>query len=141
MRNSRIGRRGDGRRGAQMVEFALTFMIFLVLVLGIFEGGRLVWTYSTLSHAVRQGSRLAVVHGKRNPYSDNDPITAAVRAQAIGLPASDVTVSTVWADGTKRGGSIVTVTASYPITFIAAPLVFGSNGIRLTATSRATVAD
>ncbi len=38
-------RRGSGQRGAQMVEFALGFLIFLVLVVGIFEGGRLVWTY------------------------------------------------------------------------------------------------
>ncbi len=141
MRNSRIGRRGDGRRGAQMVEFALTFMIFLMLVLGVFEGARLVWTYTTLSHAARQGSLLAIVHGERNPLSDDSAITAAVRAQAIGLPANDVTVNTVWADANKGGGSIVTVTASYPITFVAAPLVFGSNGINLTATSQATVAD
>lgn len=141
MLNLQNGSRGDGRRGAQMVEFALTFLIFLVLVVGIFEGGRLVWTYTTLSHAVRQGSRLAVVHGERNPLADNDPIRDAVRAQAIGLPASDVTVDTVWSDADKAGGSVVTVTASYPIVFVASPLVFGSNGLTLTARSRATVAD
>ena len=141
MRNEKNGNRGDGRRGAQMVEFALSFLLFLVLVVGIFEGGRLVWTYTTLSHAVRQGSRLAVVHGERNPFSDDDPIRDAVRAQAVGLPSNELTVNTVWSDADKKGGSVVTVSASYPISFIASPLVFGSNGLSLTARSQATVAD
>lgn len=141
MRNSRNVNRGDSRRGAQMVEFALSFLLFLILVVGIFEGGRLVWTYTTLTHAARQGSRLAVVHGKRNPLSDDTAIIAAVRAQAVGLPANDVTVNTVWSDANKTGGSVVTVSASYPINFIASPLVFGGSGLSLTARSRATVAD
>lgn len=141
MRNQRNSNRGDGRRGAQMVEFALTFLMFLMLVVGVFEGGRLVWTYTTLSHAARQGSRAAIVHGERNPLADDAPVVAAVRAQAIGLPASDVSVNTVWSDANKAGGSVVTVTASYPIAFVASPLIFGSNGLTLSASSRATVAD
>ena len=141
MKRANDKRRGNGERGAQMVEFALGFLIFLVLVVGIFEGGRLVWTYTTLSHAARQGARYAVVHGERNPLADDTGITAAVRAQAVGLPSNGVTVNTVWSDSNKKGGSIVTVSASYPISFIASPLVFGSNGLNLTARSRATVAD
>jgi Flp pilus assembly protein TadG len=141
MRNQRNSNRGDNRRGAQMVEFALSFLLFLVLVVGIFEGGRLVWTYETLAHAARQGARVAIVHGERNPLADDTQITDAVRAQAVGLPSANVVVNTVWSDAEKKGGSIVTVSASYPISFIASPLVFGSNGMSLTARSRATVAD
>ncbi len=141
MRNLRNNNRGDKRRGAQMVEFALGFMIFLLLTIGVFEGGRLVWTYTTLSHAARQGSRLAIVHGKRNPLDSDTAITAAVKRQAIGLPSNDVTVTTVWSDADKSGGSVVTVSASYPINFVASSLVFGTNSMRLTARSRATVAD
>lgn len=141
MRNQRNSNRGDGRRGAQMVEFALTFLMFLMLVVGIFEGGRMVWTYTTLSHAARQGSRAAIVHGERNPWADDAPVTAAVRAQAIGLPASSVSVTTTWSDTDKKGGSVVTVTASYPLQFAASSLIFGSNGLSLSASSQATVAD
>ena len=140
MRHQR-NNRGDGRRGAQMVEFALSFLLFLVLVVGIFEGGRLVWTYETLAHAARQGARAAIVHGERNPLSDDSAIVDAVRAQAVGLPSGEVIVDTVWSYAEKKGGSIVTVSASYPISFIASPLVFGGNGLSLTARSRATVAD
>lgn len=141
MRKSNDKRRGNGERGAQMVEFALSFLLFLVLVVAVFEGGRLVWTYETLAHAARQGARMAIVHGERNPLADDNPIRDAVRAQAIGLPSNDLTVSTVWSDANKKGGSVVTVSASYPISFVASPLVFGSNGLSLTARSRATVAD
>ncbi len=84
---------------------------------------------------------MAIVHGERNPLNDDTAIVAAVRAQAVGLPSSDVTVNTVWSDADKKGGSVVTVSASYPINFIASPLVFGRNGLSLTARSRATVAD
>jgi Flp pilus assembly protein TadG len=141
MHNSNDRQRGNGKRGAQMVEFALGFLIFLVLVVGIFEGGRLVWTYETLAHAARQGARMAIVHGERNPLSDDDPIRDAVRAQAVGLPSNDVAVNTVWSDANKKGGSVVTVSATYPINFFASPLVFGRNGMSLTARSQATVAD
>jgi hypothetical protein len=81
------------------------------------------------------------VHGKRNPLGNDDPIAQAVRAQAVGLPSGDITVNTVWSDANKKGGSVVTVSATYPISFIASPLVFGRNGLSLTASSRATVAD
>lgn len=141
MRNKRNQFRGKGERGATMVEFALSFLLFLALVVGIFEGGRLVWTYETLAHAARQGARFAIVHGERNPLADDNPIRDAVRAQAVGLPSNDVAVNTVWSDATKKGGSVVTVSATYPISFFASPLVFGSSDLSLTARSRATVAD
>jgi Flp pilus assembly protein TadG len=141
MRKSNDKRRANGERGAEMVEFALSFLLFLILVAGIFEGGRLVWTYETLAHAARQGARFAIVHGERNPLSDDTAITAAVKAQAVGLPSADVTVNTVWSDADKKGGSLVTVSATYPLSFIASPLVFGSSGLTLTAKSQATVAD
>lgn len=127
------------RRGSTMIEFALGFLVFLMLVLGVFEGGRLVWAYTTLSHATRQAARFAIVHGERNPIDDS-AIEAKVKRYAVGLPSNQVTVSTVWEDPTKSGGSVVRVSASYPIAFVASPLVFTSQGLNLTATARGTVA-
>jgi len=45
------------QRGQSMVEFALAFPIFLLLVLGIFEFGRLFVTYSSVYLAAREGAR------------------------------------------------------------------------------------
>lgn len=49
------------QRGAALVEFALVAMIFIVLLLGIFEFGRLMFTWNSAVEATRRGARLAVV--------------------------------------------------------------------------------
>jgi Flp pilus assembly protein TadG len=49
------------QRGTTIVEFALVAMIFFLLLLGIFEFGRLMFTWNTAVEATRRGARLAVV--------------------------------------------------------------------------------
>jgi hypothetical protein len=49
------------QRGAAVVEFALVAMIFFMLLIGIFEFGRLMFTWNTAVEATRRGARLAVV--------------------------------------------------------------------------------
>ena len=46
-----------GRSGTNAIEFALTFPVFIALVLGIFEFGWFFWQKSTTIDAVRQGCR------------------------------------------------------------------------------------
>ena len=55
-----------------MVEFALFFIVFLMLSLGLMEFGLGVWTYSSITHAARAGARYAIVHGASNPIGDGD---------------------------------------------------------------------
>jgi len=75
--------------GAAIVEFSLVFMLFLVLCMGLFEMGRAMWIYTTLSHAVRQGARFAMVRGAgaMSPVTPatNAEITQVVRNNAIGF--------------------------------------------------------
>jgi hypothetical protein len=52
---------GDGR-GQALVEFALIVPLFIFMVIGIFEGGRAIYTYNALSNATREGLREAIVH-------------------------------------------------------------------------------
>lgn len=139
MKTQRQRLRG-AQSGSVMVEFALGFLLFLVLILAVFEGGRLVWAFTTLSHATRQGVRYAVVHGARNPVADTE-IETRVKNQAVGLPDASVTVSTVWEDAAKTGGSVVRVSASYPVDFVASPLIFGQDSLNLNVTARGTVAE
>jgi len=49
------------QRGAAVVEFALVAMIFFLLLLAIFEFGRLMFTWNSAVEATRRGARLAVV--------------------------------------------------------------------------------
>lgn len=49
------------RRGQSMVELALVLPIFLLMLFGLVDMGRLVYANSTLSQAARESTRLAVV--------------------------------------------------------------------------------
>jgi Flp pilus assembly protein TadG len=49
------------RRGQTVVEFALVLPIFLMLIFGLIDMGRLVYMHSTLSQAAREATRVAAV--------------------------------------------------------------------------------
>ena len=48
--------------GQTLVEFALILPIFLLLVIGFFDVGRAVFYYSSLTNAVREATRFAIVN-------------------------------------------------------------------------------
>lgn len=49
------------QRGAAAVEFAMTVLIFLALVIGVIEFSRVMFHWSTAIEATRLGARVAVV--------------------------------------------------------------------------------
>lgn len=67
-------RRRDRERGQTLVEFALILPVFILVLMGIFDLGRAVYAFNTISNASREAVRLAIV--------DQNP--AAVEAKAIG---------------------------------------------------------
>jgi hypothetical protein len=58
------------RKGQALVEFALVFPIFMLLLFGLIDGGRLVYQHSVLSQAAREGARLASVEASWMGASD-----------------------------------------------------------------------
>lgn len=50
------------RRGQALVEFALVVPLFILMMVGIFEGGRAIYTYNALSNAAREALREAIVN-------------------------------------------------------------------------------
>jgi Flp pilus assembly protein TadG len=121
--------------GQAMVELAFTLPIFLVILLGLVEGGRYVFYSETLNHAAREGARYAIIHGEHAENGaptgpPHDPTAAAVkqaiRDAAIGLQQSgDIVIpDPVYHPNNNRRGSLVTVTLTYTYTPIVA--VFGS---------------
>jgi hypothetical protein len=58
---SRFVRASD--RGQTLVEFALILPVLVILLVGIFDLGHVVWTNDALSNASREGARFAIVHG------------------------------------------------------------------------------
>ena len=63
LRSSRPARHGGRRpRGQGLIEFALVIPIFLLLLVALFDLGRAVFAYNTLTNAAREGARMAIVN-------------------------------------------------------------------------------
>ena len=98
-----------------MVEFALIAgLVFIPLVFGIIEWGRLVWSKTTITAAAREGARFAVVRGK---LSGNIADSAAVANYVIGrTQLSPITVKPTWTGDKTPAEDTVTVQVTYVYT-------------------------
>ena len=137
-------------RGQALVEFALVIPIFLLLLVAIFDLGRAVFAYNTLTNAAREGARMAIV----NQYKPS--VLAHAKSETAIVELDDPSVSvTYWYVGddgnpdTSKGQclnlvavgclAVVKFEATYrPITPIIANILFGS-GVTFTATSQLPV--
>jgi Flp pilus assembly protein TadG len=79
------------QRGVTTIEMSIVGGLFFILLLGIIEAGRLMFTWNTLNEVTRRGARLASVCSVYNP--------GAIQSAAIfngriinGLEAADVQI-------------------------------------------------
>ena len=81
-----MGVRRRDRRGQSLVEFALILLPFLMILIGLFDAGRAIYGYNTVSNAAREAARVAIVNQTQAAV-----IQAAVDSAAgLGLTAADV---------------------------------------------------
>ena len=125
---------GNRRGGHAILEFSLVFMLFLVLVLGLMEFGRALWTQQTIAHAARQAGRYATVRGAAH----KTPATAAqikqvLANQAIGLNQQQLLANTAvtWTPG-NNPGDVVQIQVQYDFQPISGSLVISSIPLRST---------
>jgi Flp pilus assembly protein TadG len=84
-------------RGGAMVEFALILPVLMIILLGILEGGLLLFNQHIITNASREGARYGIV--ARTPRRTVEEITAVVDAYCAdhlvtfgeGTPATAVT--------------------------------------------------
>lgn len=119
--------RNQSSAGATLVEAAFSLMLFLMLVFGIMEFGRLVWIYNTVSYVAREASRYASVRGSAAPApaTAND-IRQAVLKEAVGLDPSAVNVAVVWSPNNDPASAVsvtVTYTGNSLVGWIPAPAI------------------
>jgi len=74
----------SAEKGQSLVEFALVLPVLIVLLMGLFDFGRAILAYNTVSEAARNGARVAIV----NQIPGDICSVAASRAVAISLPAT-----------------------------------------------------
>ena len=85
-----FSREADGNTA---VEFGLLAPVFLLMFLGIIEFGRLLWTQSTLQHAVEAAARYAAINYPTCSSSSQTTSYAAAEVFGQTIPASDFTLT------------------------------------------------
>ncbi|MGG3468012.1 TadE/TadG family type IV pilus assembly protein [Neobacillus pocheonensis] len=117
-------------KGQSLVEFALVLPLLILLLFGIIDFARVFHVYLTMDHAGREAARAASI-GNDDTTIRN---TAVSDAASIGLTADKVAIS----PGSRSSGSKVSITITYPITFLTPVIgeIVGSLNLTDTTTMR-----
>jgi Flp pilus assembly protein TadG len=117
-------RRRQRSRGQALVEFSLAILVFLVLLMGIFDLGRGIYMYNGVSQAAREIARVTSVHPGSSLGSSSQTAAVVATQQALIPSLGDPSFSCVDIDDTPVTGAClggmrvkVTIVAAYrPIT-------------------------
>jgi Flp pilus assembly protein TadG len=119
-------RRRYGVRGQAAVEFILSLVFVFIVIVGALEMIMLVYTYTVLADAAKEGVRYAIVHGFNNGSASGPtcPCAAIDGAAGTGVvktyaqlslhDTSAMTVTVSYPDGTNTPPSRVRVQVVYP---------------------------
>lgn len=126
------------QRGLAVVEFALVLPVVLVILFGIFEFGFAFWRKQSLTAAVREGGRVAILATAQRTTRDAILAKVASYMTSVGLPpVSDYGPGCTNCPCTVSGQP-VTVFATYPANFrVLSRLEFA--GVQAVNEIRATV--
>jgi Flp pilus assembly protein TadG len=88
-----------GRKGATTVEFAIVAPVFLLLIFGIFEFGRVFMVTQLLTEAARKSARVAIVEGTTSDQikaaATNSLSIVGIKSESIGISVNDAPLDTV----------------------------------------------
>ena len=113
------------QHGIAAVESAIVAPLFMLLLLVILDGSRMIYAYGAIAHAAREGVRYAVVRGSEagqdNRRINDSPATEGQIENHIlqrSQPLDSITVTTTWSLNsqqqiTKDPGQVVTVEVSH----------------------------
>jgi Flp pilus assembly protein TadG len=118
-RRRKLFARARRARGNAAVEFALVFPLFIMLVLGIMETGRIYRVWHTIHFAVVEAARCASVNPTLCGTSAQIASYAAGQAIDLALPAGK-TAANVFTVTTASCGT--KVTATWPYQYVAVGL-------------------
>jgi Flp pilus assembly protein TadG len=133
----RLGRLWSCRQGSVITGYALSAPLFLLIVFGILDVGRLLYASYTLDNATRQAARVAAVNGadSGSPITDAE-VETLVRQKALFLRPDEVAVTVSFAPD-NRPGSAVTIETAYLFNYLLLPIAPG--GIDLGSTASMTI--
>jgi hypothetical protein len=84
--------------GQDLIEYAIIFPLLFLILVGIFDLGRVVYYYSSLTNAAREGARWGIIHP-----DDTSNISAIICNYSVGLdlgcPNPPLTIDWIDRDG------------------------------------------
>ncbi|SDP05527.1 TadE-like protein [Paenibacillus sp. yr247] len=98
--------------GQSLTEFAVILPIFLLLVCGIFDFGRLMYAYMNMNNVAQETVRLGGFDRK-----DSEIVAFAKNYVHLG-DASNLKVTISPVEAVRHSGDYVTVTLEYPFTYV-----------------------
>jgi Flp pilus assembly protein TadG len=106
---------GGERRGQSLVETALTFVLFMMLVFGILDFARLFYVHLTMQHALRVAGRYAATGNHQtaadgSTTSRTNSIVRVAQNAAMGLPLTSIQFTSQSFGSGSAGGPCDTVT-------------------------------
>jgi len=123
------------QRGAAIVEFAIVATVFLTVMFGILEFGRLFWTHNALRDATRRGARYATIRKNDSAgiaavknmvvYGDPNANPATATPVVSGLSTGDVNVQYQNYNGVLLSSRASVSISNYQFQF-AVPLIGGT---------------
>jgi Flp pilus assembly protein TadG len=127
VKNFLQSRLGKSEIGQAMVEFSLTISMTLLLIFGLIDFSRAVYTASIIQWAAQNGARAAIIEPSQ------EVVVAAVKERLVALDPDAVVVAPIsWT------GNVVFVEVTYPFEFVA-PIVAQIAGEAIEMTSSASM--
>jgi Flp pilus assembly protein TadG len=125
------------RRGAAAVEFAVVAPVFLLLVFGIVEFGRMLMVHQVLTNAAREGARRAVLRGTTSADVVNT-VRNYLAGTSINAQAATVALSPE-SPSSSSAGDPMTVAVSIPfaeVSWLPTPAFLGDKKLSASSTMR-----
>ena len=117
-----VGRVVRRRRGSTLVESGVVASVFLLLLAGIMEFGRLGFAYNSVSFAAQRAARFAAVRGSESGHAAAAAdVAAAAKDYAGALDGNQIAVDTTWQPD-NHPGSTVQVKVSYVFASVLVPV-------------------
>ena len=85
-------------KGQALLEFTLSAVPMIFLLISVEEMARGMWIYTTLAHAVKEGTRYSIVHGADCAIADSScqitlgQVATRIQQAGLGLDASQFNV-------------------------------------------------
>ena len=122
------------KRGATLVESALVFLVFAVLIAGIMEVGIVGFAVNAITFAAHRAARFASVSGSASGHAAaSSDVQASAVSYAAPLNPTNLSVVVTWLPDNQPGSS-VQVTVTYLLRPAVLPL--SSTVLTLQSTAR-----